>query len=217
LPISVTGKSARKRRVRQNLSIVDDSTFDGVSQQVSACSVTASENTVMHSLCRDATEVDTAADRCHIHKLQSVRVTHQSDETSDDVSTRTSTAEECNRTDSDSSMISINSRRLGKYFTTAVRRSSDSVPVVKQTTSATAAAAAAATATAAVVGGSAVIHKPSSSSRQGTAVSTLTAGRSNDQVGATSRSKRRRCYTGGSDVEQSEATDTASTASCEYC
>jgi len=129
-----------------------------------------------------------------------VNVNHQSVQTSaETVAVRTLTE------DGSEGRVSDSSCSLGKSDKTAVVKITGSVPVVNQSTNAAAAASAA-------VAACVVVLKPLS------CVSGQQADSHNEQVGAASRGRRRKCRAVDTDVEPDDAVLTSSsTAPCECC
>ena len=204
---SLSGKSTRRRRVRRNLSHAADTAAASVSEQVSACSSasSASANTQSQHRVEDNTETK----RCRVRNVQLIKTKHQSSETSmETVTIRALTEGDCERT------VSDNSCKLGKCSTdrTAVVKNSGSVSVVGQFTDAAVSACAAA---ACVV----VLEPITCVGGQRVARNMTSVDSHNEQVGAISRGKRRKCQAADDDVEPDDAalTSSSSTASCKYC
>jgi len=172
---------------------------------VSVCPVANSGNAASQTLCADAA---VAAKRHRTHSVRLGNVNRQLYETSSDAdTTRTSTADECERHISDSSVSVSSSLGLRKSSSSksTIVIIDGSVPVVELSTNAATAAAAAAAACTAVM--------PNSSGAQRIRRSkTLADEHAKD--GATSRGKRRKSHSADQDVEPS--TD-SSAAACEYC
>lgn len=198
---SLSGKSTRRRRVRRNLSHAADTAAASVSEQMSAClsASSASANTQSQHRVDDNTETK----RCRVRNVQLIKTKHQSSETSmETVTIRALTEGDCERT------VSDNSCKLGKCSTdrTAVVKNSGSVSIVGQFTDAAAAACV-------------VVLKPITCvAGQRVAVNMTSVDSHNEQLGAISRGKRRKCQATDDDVEPDDAALTSSsTASCKYC